>query len=373
MKINQKGFAHLFLIIILVAGIALAVYLVQQRTNILPFAVEPTPCPISGPCPTPPPTKPPPPTPTPCPTLPCPTKPPPTPKPRILQTDFNGDGKSDLAVFRTTENKWYVKGLPATSWGRADQGDKPVPADYDGDGKADYAVFHASNQFNQSFYYIKYANGKEANINMGLFDGTGYVPVPADYNGDGKTDPAVWDPVVGSWKGPDVTNTWGRADQGDIPAPGDYDGDGKADFAVYHPSTKGGQSAFYIRYSNGKEAYPVFSNIVDGTGGIPVQADYNGDGKTDPAVVIPNYQLSVGQHRWFIQMDETKFPLSERMFDWGRGGSNIALTGDYNGDGKADATVWDSNDGMWYIRGVMNTPWGRGDKGDIPLPKSFTK
>ncbi len=40
-KLNQKGIAHLFLILIILAGLGLTVYLVQQRTNILPHASEP--------------------------------------------------------------------------------------------------------------------------------------------------------------------------------------------------------------------------------------------------------------------------------------------------------------------------------------------
>lgn len=55
-KFNQKGFAHLFLIILLISGIGLGVYLVGQRTNILPHASEsgpiifsPSPSDISSP------------------------------------------------------------------------------------------------------------------------------------------------------------------------------------------------------------------------------------------------------------------------------------------------------------------------------------
>lgn len=47
---NQRGFAHFFVVIILLAGIALAVYLVQQKTNLLPWATS---NPVSGPIPTP--------------------------------------------------------------------------------------------------------------------------------------------------------------------------------------------------------------------------------------------------------------------------------------------------------------------------------
>jgi hypothetical protein len=54
--------------------------------------------------------------------------------------------------------------------------------------------------------------------------------------------------VINSSNGAQQTQQWGTP--GDIPVPGDYDGDGKTDFAVWRP----GQGNWYvINSSNGAQ------------------------------------------------------------------------------------------------------------------------
>jgi hypothetical protein len=60
--------------------------------------------------------------------------------------DYNGDGLTDLALYRPSTGQWFI-GFPdrtyvVENWGAT--GDVPVPGDYDGDGKTDIAVYRPS-------------------------------------------------------------------------------------------------------------------------------------------------------------------------------------------------------------------------------------
>jgi hypothetical protein len=72
----------------------------------------------------------------------------PTP-PLRSRADFDGDGRTDLSVFRPSDGNWYYQGSDVGFNGIhfGVSTDIPAPGDFDNDGKTDISVFRPSNGF----------------------------------------------------------------------------------------------------------------------------------------------------------------------------------------------------------------------------------
>jgi hypothetical protein len=286
--------------------------------------------------------------------------------------DFTGNASGDVVVYRPSEGNWYVLDIttePATT--KLQQlglgMEKLVPGDYDGDGTTDIAIWrpNVGNCSNNTCGWQIKRSGDGPNGTVQYYADwgmTGDVAVPADYDGDGKMDRAVWRPSDGNWyivysQTSAALFSWGNSE--DKPVPADYDGDGKADAAVFRPS----EGNWYIRKSGG-------GTLTQGWGAGGdwlVPADYDGDGKADIAVWRPT------DGNWYIR--QSSQGGATRLVNWGAG-ADIPVPADYDGDGRIDIAVWRPSDGNWYIRKSSDGTTlarGWGDPTDIPVPSAFVR
>jgi hypothetical protein len=268
-------------------------------------------------------------------------------------SDFSGDGRAELAVFRPSNARWYIQdrsdnSVKSYNWGAS--GDIPVRGDFDRDGVSDPTVWRPSSG---TFYFIASAGscptGTTPHFLGCLFQWglNGDVPVPMDYDGNRATDFAVWRPSTGTWyiaynfsPLPPTSFVWGIST--DKPTPGDYDGNGVSEIVVWRPS----DGKWYFRASGTAVQFGL-------SGDIPVPADYNGDGKTDKAVWRPN------EANWYVSATGFSLPIQ-----WGLPG-DIPVPRNFDGDADDDIGVWRPSEGKWYVRNQGTYQWGL--PGDVPL------
>ena len=234
-------------------------------------------------------------------------------------------------------------------------GGKKVPADFDGDGTSDVAVYQTTGG---NWFWVGSTAGFGSQLGFG---GANYLPVPQDYDADGLVDTAVYDTTNGNWfidqttAGFTVHPSFGGP--GFIPVPGDYDGDGKVDIAVYETSSG---NWFYVGSTSGFGYHLAFG----GTNFIPVPADYDGDGVTDTAV----YDTTNGN--WFIDQTTAGFQVHPSF----GGAGFLPFPEDYDGDGKTDIAVYQTSTGNWFwvgSTGGFDSQLGFGGANYIPVPGDY--
>ncbi len=209
---------------------------------------------------------------------------------------------------------------------------------------------------------------KVGKVDMGAYEFQKNSCYPADYDGDGLTDMALYVPTTFRWY------VWRTRDgfqgitfgaKGATPVPGDYDGDGKAEPAYFAgadavpvfvrrtatgdvsvpfgakgatPFVHGGKFAVYT--ANAKK--PAFSVLGEaktvefGTkGSKPVSADFDGDGEPD----LGTYTATATKPAFAILQSgegfDTKKPFLGKAVALGAKGA-VPCCADFDNDGAAD-------------------------------------
>lgn len=225
--------------------------------------------------------------------------------------DFNGNGfEEDGWSWNPLNGQW----LTGVTWGV--HGDIPAPADYNGDGASDHAVWRPSN----GYWYVQCSSSANCpgSVIVLSWGQAGDIPVPSDYNNDGFADFGVWRPSNGTWyilAGPSggsllAATPWGQ--YGDCPVPGRLlnSGAGVLELNVFRPST----------------GVWHYGRSLAGTGGAPFAFGTYGD---------------------------------------------IPFAMDTDADGDGDIVVWRPSNGFWYGTGpTFTVQWGQ--PGDIPSFRSDT-
>ncbi|HMJ09681.1 MAG TPA: VCBS repeat-containing protein, partial [Pyrinomonadaceae bacterium] len=152
----------------------------------------------------------------------------------------------------------------------------------------------------------------------------------------------------------------------------DFNGDGKTDFAVVRNTGGGpeGQITWYNQFNGAAGDQTANWGIATD---FFVPGDYDGDSKTDLSVWRPG---AAGVAGWYtLQSSDATL----RIENFGQTGDDPTVIGDYNGDGKDDIAVYRAgaaagDQSTWFYRtavggAVTFAQWGQ--NGDFPAPGDY--
>lgn len=278
----------------------------------------------------------------------------------ITPMDNDGDGRTDLTVYRQSATQFFIKSsLTGTISGpvvgnATGENHLNNTFDFDGDGRADPLLLRIGGDNRAIWTIFQTDSGTIRTVTWGDFStANGETLAMADYDGDGKQDIAVYRRAVATFfilessTNQPRTVLWGvaGATTGDQPAVGDFDGDGKAD-----PTTirnESGNRVWYTqRSTDGGMSRTVFGASATDGFFFFAPTDFDGDGKQDVCV---NRNVS-NQRFYFYIRSSDGVAVAE---PWGLASpADVQNFGDYDGDGKTDLIARRTTAGQieWFIR-----------------------
>ena len=155
----------------------------------------------------------------------------------------------------------------------------------------------------------------------------------------------------------------------------DFDGDSKTDYVVARNNTAAGSVDWYISNSGGgTAAFPFGASATDFSATRLLAGDFDGDGKDDATVWRAPAAPETGQFFILLSGNNTLQTIA-----LGQAGDDPRMIYDYDGDGRTDAAVWRSGaQGTLYYKPSANNPTGSnfvgiqwGTTGDFPAPGDF--
>jgi hypothetical protein len=244
---------------------------------------------------------------------------------RISSGDYNGDGTSDIGVFRPSQGLWSIRNVTRVYLGNST--DYPVSADYNGDGTSDIAIFRGS----EGLWSVR-------GLTRAYLGNSTDALVPGDYNGTGTAQAAIFRPSTGMWSVRNLTRFYFGASTDEV-VPGPYNG-------VY-------SQAAIFRPSGGMWSVRDLTRFYMGAStDLPVPGDYDLASGWEGAVYRPSSGM------WSVRN------VTRAYFG---GSDDYPLPAKYSGTATDDIGIFRASSGMWSVRNLTRVYFGAA--GDMPVTR----
>jgi hypothetical protein len=150
----------------------------------------------------------------------------------------------------------------------------------------------------------------------------------------------------------------------EIPKAGDFNGDGKTDIAIFVRDAKPepGRGDVGVALSDGRRFLPIqqWHDLLCVGQEVPVIGDFNGDGKDDVAVFVKDTKTGPDRGCVGVSLSEgDHFGPLTKWIDHFCTGDQIPLAGDFNGDGRDDI--------ICFVRESPEAALGKGPLPTVPI------